>query len=216
MGEKKEFLLLGDKPILVHTLKPLEDHPRISEIILVVDEKSIERCKKEIIEKYGFKKVREVVIGGEERQDSVYRGLERVAKDCDIVLIQDGARPFLTKDLITRSIEGAKEMGGATVAIPAIDTIKFVRDDKNLVIETLQREYLWMAQTPQTFRYELILKAYEKAEEENFRGTDDASLVEKMGVPVKIVRGSYDNIKITTPQDLILAEAILEKRIANR
>jgi len=212
MGEKKEFLLLGDKPILAHTLSPLENHSQISEIILVVDEKSIEHCQKEIIEKYDFGKVKEVVVGGERRQDSVYNGLKKVTSACDIVLIQDGARPFLTKDLITRSIEGAKEMGGATVAIPAIDTIKFVRDDKDIVIETLQREYLWMAQTPQTFRYELILKAYEKAEEENFKGTDDASLVERMNQPVKIIRGSYDNIKITTPEDLILAEAILAKR----
>ena len=213
-GGKKEFLLLGDRPILTHTLKPLEDHPRISEIILVVDEKSIEKCKKEIIEKYGFKKVKEVIVGGEERQDSVYTGLKRVDKDCDIVLIHDGARPFLTEDLITRSIEEVEKHKAAVVAVSCIDTIKFAHKEKDMAIETLDREYLWMAQTPQTFRYEIILKAYEKAEEENFKGTDDASLVERMNQPVKIVRGSYDNIKITTPQDLILAEAILKKRNA--
>lgn len=212
MGEKKEFLLLGDRPILAHTLKPLEDHPQISEIILVVDEKSIEKCKREIVEKYGFKKVKEVVVGGEERQDSVYNGLKRVDKDCDIVLIQDGARPFLTEDLITKSIEGAEKHKAAVVAVPCIDTIKFARKENNMALETLDREYLWIAQTPQTFRYEMILKAYEKAREDNFKGTDDASLVERMNQPVKIVRGSYDNIKITTPQDLILAEAILAKR----
>ncbi|MCK4648947.1 2-C-methyl-D-erythritol 4-phosphate cytidylyltransferase [bacterium] len=216
MGEKKEFLSLGDKPILTHTLKPLEDHHQISEIILVVDEKSIERCKREIVEKYVFKKVKEVVVGGKERQDSVYNGLKRVAKDCDIVLIQDGARPFLTEDLITRSIEEAEKHKVAVVAVSCIDTIKFARKENNMALETLDREYLWMAQTPQTFRYEIILKAYEKAEEENFQGTDDASLVERMNQPVKIIRGSYDNIKITTPQDLILAEAILKKRNAER
>lgn len=212
MGEKKEFLLLGDRPILARTLKPLEDHPQISEIILVVDEKSIEKCKREIVEKYGFKKVKEVVVGGEERQDSVYNGLKRVDKDCDIVLIQDGARPFLTEDLITKSIEGAEKHKAAVVAVPCVDTIKFARKENNMALETLDREYLWMAQTPQTFRYVMILKAYEKAGEENSKGTDDASLVERMNQPVKIVRGSYDNIKITTPQDLILAEAILAKK----
>lgn len=214
MGQKKEFLLLGGKPILAHTLKPLEDHPQISETILVVDEKSIEKCKREIVEKYGFKKVKEVIVGGEERQDSVYNGLKRVAKDCDIVLIHDGARPFLTEDLITKSIKGAEKHKASVVAVPCIDTIKFAHKEKDMAIETLDREYLWMAQTPQTFRYEIILKAYQKAEEETFRGTDDASLVERMNQPVKIVRGSYDNIKITTPEDLILAEAILKKRNA--
>lgn len=213
-GGKKEFLFLGDKPILAHTLKPLEDHPRISEIILVVDEKSVEKCKREIVEKYVFKKVKEVIVGGEERQDSVYKGLKRVAKDCDIVLIQDGARPFLTEDLITRSIEGAEKHKAAAVAVPCIDTIKFARKENNMALETLDREYLWMAQTPQTFRYEIILRAYQKAKKEKFRGTDDASLVERAGIPIKIVRGSYDNIKITTPEDLILAEAILKKRNA--
>jgi len=202
MGEKKEFLLLGDKPILAHTLKLLEDHSQISEIILVVDEENLEY----------FKKVKEVIVGGEERQDSVYNGLKRVAKDCDIVLIQDGARPFLTDDLITKSIEGAEKHKAAVVAVSCIDTIKFAHKEKDMAIETLDREYLWMAQTPQTFRYELILKAYEKADEDNFKGTDDASLVERMNQPVKIIRGSYDNIKITTPEDLILAEAILAKR----
>ena len=211
-GEKKEFLSLSDKPILTHTLKPLEDHHQISEIILVVDEKSVEKCKKEIIEKYGFKKVKEVVVGGEERQDSVYNGLKRVDKDCDIVLIHDGARPFLTEDLITRSIEEVEKHKAAVVVVPCIDTIKFAHKEKDMAVETLDREYLWMAQTPQTFRYEIILKAYKKAEEDNFKGTDDASLVERMNQPVKIVRGSYDNIKITTPQDFILAEAILKKR----
>ncbi len=216
MGQKKEFLLLSDKPILAHTLKPLENHPQISEIILVVDEKSIEKCKREIVERYGFKKVKEVVVGGEERQDSVYNGLKRVDKDCDIVLIQDGARPFLTEDLITKSIEEVEKHKAAVVAVSCIDTIKFAHKENNMALETLDREYLWMAQTPQTFRYELILKAYEKAREEKFRGTDDASLVERMNQPVKIVRGSYDNIKITTPQDLILAEAILAKRKSNQ
>jgi len=212
MGEKKEFLLLGDKPILAHALKPLEDHSQISEIILVVDEKSIEKCKREIIEKYDFKKIKEVIVGGEERQDSVYNGLKKVTKDCDMVLIQDGARPFLTEDLITRSIEETEKHEAAVVAVPCVDTIKFAQKEKDMTIETLDREYLWMAQTPQTFRYEIILEAYEKAEEENFRGTDDASLIERMGMPIKIVKGSYDNIKITTPEDLILAEAILSKR----
>jgi 2-C-methyl-D-erythritol 4-phosphate cytidylyltransferase len=214
MGQKKEFLLLGGKPILTHTLKPLEDHHQISEIILIVDEENLEYAKREIIEKYGFKKVKEVIIGGEERQDSVYNGLERMDKDCDIVLIQDGARPFLTEDLITRSIEEVEKHKAAVVAVSCIDTIKFARKENNMALETLDREYLWMAQTPQTFEYEIIIKAYEKAEEENFKGTDDASLVERMNQPVKIVRGSYDNIKITTPQDLILAEAILKKRNA--
>ncbi len=216
MGQKKEFLLFGGKAILAHTLQPLENHSQISEIILVVDEKSVEKCKKEVVEKYGFKKVKEVIVGGKERQDSVYNGLKKVTKDCDIVLIHDGARPFLTEDLITRSIEGAEKHKAAVVAAPCIDTIKFAQKEKDMALETLDREYLWMAQTPQTFRYEIILKAYQKAEEENFRGTDDASLVERMGTPVKIVRGSYDNIKITTPQDLILAEAILAKRKSNQ
>jgi len=211
-GGKKEFLPLGGRPILAHTLRSLEDHPRISEIILVVDDGNLEYAKKEIIEKYGFQKVKEVIVGGEERQDSVYNGLKKITKDCDIVLIHDGARPFLIEDLITKSIEGAEKHKAAVIAVPCIDTIKFVRKENNMVLETLDREYLWMAQTPQTFRYEIILKAHKKAKKNNFKGTDDASLVEMMTQPVKIVRGSYDNIKITTPEDLVLAEAILAKR----
>ena len=139
MRKKKEFLLLGGKPILAHTLKPLEAHPQISKTILVVDEKSIEKCKREIVEKYGFKKVKEVIVGGEERQDSVYNGLKRVDKDCDIVLIHDGARPFLTEDLITRSIEEVEKHKAAVVAVSCIDTIKFAHKEKDMAIETLDR-----------------------------------------------------------------------------
>jgi 2-C-methyl-D-erythritol 4-phosphate cytidylyltransferase len=209
---KKEFLLLGSRPILAHTLGPLEAHSQISDIILVVDEKNIAKCRREIVKKYGFKKVREVIPGGLRRQDSVAGALKRVETDCDIVLIQDGARPFVTEDLITGAIAAAQEVGAAVVAVPVTDTVKCARDDGDFVLKTVPRDCLWRAQTPQAFRYPLIREAYRRAREDGFQGTDDASLVERMGKPVKIVKGSYDNIKITRPQDLFLAEAILGER----
>lgn len=212
MGQKKEFLSLGGRPILAHVLQVLESNPQISEVILVIDKKNIAFCRDEIVEKYKFNKVKKIIIGGPRRQDSVYLGLGRVGDDCDIVLVQDGDRPFLTDDMIVDSVKAAARYGACLVAVRAVDTIKLATEAEDFVAKTLEREKLWLAQTPQTFKYDLLLAAYKKAHKEGFEATDDASLVERLGHRVKIIQGSYENIKITTPQDLALAEIILKNR----
>jgi 2-C-methyl-D-erythritol 4-phosphate cytidylyltransferase len=212
MGQKKEFLSLGDRPVLAHVLQVLESYPRICDIILIIDRRNLKFCQNEIVRRRKFSKVRELVIGGPRRQDSVYNGLVRVRGDCDIVLIQDGDRPFLTEDMIANSIEEAIKYGACIYAVPAVDTVKLAQKGKGFVAETLERAKLWLAQTPQTFKYGLILDAHKRAHEDKFEATDDASLVERMGHRVKIIEGSYENIKITTPQDLALAELILKRR----
>ena len=154
----------------------------------------------------GWTKVAQVCAGGRRRQDSVAAGLAEIT-DCDWVLIHDGARPFVTPELIKRGLESAKETGAAAAAVPVTDTIKLAGDDR-IVRETPPRRYLWTAQTPQVFRFALITEAYRKAKGDV---TDDASLVERAGYKVKLYMGSYGNIKITTPDDLTLAEVIVQK-----
>lgn len=207
----KQYILLVDKPIIAHTIEVFENMILIDEIILVVGKSEIDLVKENIIYKYNFKKVVKVVEGGEERQDSVYNGLKVVNKDCNIVLIHDGARPFVTSSIIEESINIVKDVGACVVAVRVKDTIKVV--DKNMEVDyTPNRDTLWAVQTPQTFKYKLILEAYEKLQANNIKVTDDAMLIEKLGRTVKIIEGSYENIKITTPGDLILGEGILRKR----
>lgn len=204
----KQYLLLDDRPILAHTLALFEDHPRIDHIYVVSPGEEIPFCRREVVQRYAFRKVREVIAGGVERQDSVYNGLRACCAEADdVVLIHDGVRPFFPPRMLAAVIDTAARVGGCVVGVPVKDTIKEVAD--GVVCGTPERGRLWQAQTPQAFRYALIRNAYERACADGWRGTDDASLVERLGLPVAMLEGSYRNIKITTPEDLVLARAFL-------
>jgi 2-C-methyl-D-erythritol 4-phosphate cytidylyltransferase len=208
-GKKKQFHLLAEKPVLAHTIDKFETCPLIHSILLVVGQEDMDYCLKEIIEKYQYKKISQIVPGGKRRQDSVRNGIEVLSKDAEIVVIHDGVRPFVTKEMIEDSIRSAIRFGAVVLAMPVKETIKMAQPD-GTVLKTLDRESLWQIQTPQTFRVNVIKEAYHKATEDGFAGTDDASLVERLGIKVHILPGSYTNIKITTPEDLILANLFLE------
>lgn len=213
----KQYLLLDGKPILAHTLDLFQNADFIDEIFVVVPAEEIEYCRIHVVEKYGRGKVKQLVAGGAQRQNSVLNGLRALdCQDEDVVLIHDGVRPFVPLTVVQRSIEMALEYDGALVAVPVKDTVKIVKSA--FVTETPAREALWLAQTPQTFRYRIIRAAHEQAETEGFSGTDDASLLERIGGKVHVVIGDYRNIKITTPEDLILAQAFLDavKREGNQ
>jgi len=206
----KQYLQLDGLPIVARTISVFEDSPLIEAIYLVIPVDEIPYCREHVVAACGFRKVVEIVPGGRERQNSVMNGLNAMRKnvaDDDVVLIHDGVRPLITPQLLSESIEVARNNDGALVAVPAKDTIKVARD--GIIIDTPLREMLWQAQTPQSFRFATIYAAHRAAELEGFTGTDDASLVERRGGVVRIVRGDYRNIKITTPEDLILAEAFL-------
>lgn len=204
--KNKQYLEVGGRPILVHTLEVFDRCDAISEVYLIVPEDDCAfAC--EIIDNMRFSKNIRVIPGGKERQDSVRNGLNSIY-NCDMVMVHDGVRPFVTEEIINRSIEETSKYGATTVAVPAKDTIKSV-DEDGIVVKTLERKKLWQIQTPQTFKYEIIKEAFDRAYTDGFYGTDDAALVERLGYKVKIVEGSYQNIKITTPEDLIIAEAII-------
>lgn len=205
----KQYLLLAGKPILAHTLELLQRSEFIDEIYPVVPAEEIDYCRIHIVEKYGIDKVKLIVAGGAERQNSVLNALRAIkgAAD-DIILIHDGVRPFVPLAAVQRSIEIACDYDAALLAVPSKDTVKVVMDAFS--VATPPRESLWLAQTPQTFRYNVIRAAHELAETEGFQGTDDASLLERLGKKVHIVIGDYRNIKITTPEDMILAEAFIK------
>ncbi|MBQ2924053.1 MAG: 2-C-methyl-D-erythritol 4-phosphate cytidylyltransferase [Anaerotignum sp.] len=205
----KQFLPLGGREILTHSVEKFERAEHIRDIILVTGEDSLQDVR-DMKTEYGWKKVVSVVAGGKERQDSVWNGLQAVSDDTDIILIHDGVRPFVTEEILIRSIETALEMGGCVAGVPAKDTIK-VCDTENIAVATPDRSTLWQIQTPQTFRKDLIFAAYQKAKADGFIGTDDASLAEYSGYPVKVIMGSYRNIKITTKEDLLIGEAFLKE-----
>jgi 2-C-methyl-D-erythritol 4-phosphate cytidylyltransferase len=208
-GKKKQFYLLAHKPILAHTLDQFETCPLIRSTLLVVGEEDMDYTLREIVEKYKYRKIAQIVPGGKRRQDSVKNGMDALAKVVDIVMIHDGVRPFVTRAMIEDSIHSAERFGAVVVAMPVKDTIKMSNPD-GTVLKTLDRESLWQAQTPQTFQAKVIREAYRKATKDGFVGTDDASLVERLGVKVHILPGSYTNIKITTSEDLILAHLFLK------
>jgi len=205
----KQYLLLAGKPIVAHTIQVLEDAPFIDDIYVIVPEAEIPYCREHVVERHSLSKVRRIVAGGAERQHSVLNGLRALAgaSDKDVVLIHDGVRPFISPAILRKSVETARIRDGALVAVPVKDTVKVVIE--GIVRETPPRETLWLAQTPQAFTYSVIMAAHEIAEAERYLGTDDASLVEWMGKEVHIVMGDYRNIKITTPEDMVLAEAFL-------
>lgn len=209
----KQYLQLNGLPILAHTISVFERSPLIDSIYLVIPADEIPYCREYVVEAGGFKKIAAIVAGGTERQHSVMNGLKAIrgnADDHDVILIHDGVRPFLTETMLRESIAAAQEHDGTLVAVPAKDTIKIVAD--GVVIDTPPRETLWQAQTPQSFRFGVIYAAHQAAEAEGFIATDDASLIERSGGKIRIVAGDYRNIKITTPEDLTLAEAFMAGR----
>jgi 2-C-methyl-D-erythritol 4-phosphate cytidylyltransferase len=203
-GIDKLFAPLRGKPALSHVLHAFDSCHSVDQIVVVASKANIERCLK-LIDKEGLAKQFEVCVGGERRQDSVAAGLGKL-KDCQWVVIHDGARPLVTKELIEQGLEAARETGAAIAAIPVTDTIKITGDDR-IVLQTPPRQNLWAVQTPQVFRRDIIAQAYHRARGEV---TDDASLVERLGYKVKLYMGAYDNIKITTSQDLLIAEIMLK------
>lgn len=210
----KQYLLVRNKPVLYYSLKAFEDSI-VDEIILVTAESEIGYCKEGIVEKYNFKKVSQIVAGGKERYHSVYNGL-KACGDTEYVLIHDGARPFVDSNIICRNIDMVKKFGACVTGMPVKDTIK-ISDADGYVKETPRRDMIWTIQTPQTFRYDLIKKSYDIffADEEKYSKqysvTDDSMVAEIFGgLKVKLVEGSYNNVKITTPEDMALAEAILQ------
>jgi len=206
----KLFIPIFGKPILAYTIEKFEKCKLIDKIYLMVSPEEKERCRKNIILKYNISKVKDFVDGGETRQDSIYNGLKALDKDTDIVVIHDGARPLVEETIIRDSIENAQKYGAAIAAIPIKDTVK--KGGNNYFInKTLNREEIWRAQTPQTFKYDIILPAYLQAYKEKFLTTDDAAIVERYGHKVKLIIGSEENIKITTPFDIIIAENFLKK-----
>ena len=207
----KQFLRLNGIPVLVHTLKVFESSPLIDEVCLVVPSGTEDLCRMELIEPYGLKKVGRVVSGGEARQDSVYQGLLKTPSDIDRIVVHDGVRPFLSEALLRRVLEAATEEVGAIAAMALKETPKQVRED-GIVLSTPDRARLYLAQTPQVFPRKVLMEAYQKAYADGIVSTDDSALVERLGFPVRIVAGAWDNIKITTAEDLHLAEKILELR----
>lgn len=207
----KQYLLLAGQPVLAHTLAVFENCAAIDRCIVVAKAEECEYCRREIVEAGGFCKVIAVVAGGAERQDSVYQGLLALPEDCRFVAVHDGARPLITAEVITRALTEVTEDCGAVVGVPVKDTIKRA-DEAGIVIETPPRATLWSVQTPQIFERRQLSEAYRQALADGFYGTDDASLVERQGAMVKMVLGSYENIKLTTPEDMLLAENILHGR----
>jgi len=211
--KKKQFLLLAGKPILCHTLDKFETCPSIDFIQLVVGQEDMDYTLKEIVEAYRYRKISKIVPGGKVRQESVKNGIESLPRETEIVVIHDGVRPFVTHKMIEETIQAATEFKAAIVAMPVIETIKMAGPDR-IVLNTLDRESLWQVQTPQAFQADVIRRAFRKAAEEGFIATDDASLVERIGIKVYILPGSYNNIKITTPEDLILANLFLQMGVS--
>lgn len=209
-GVKKPYLYLAGKPILAHTLMVFQQHPLIDKILVAAAAGDEKNCIQNVIIPYEIDKVYKVIAGGKTRQESVFNGLISLPSDTDMVIIHDCVRPFIRGDMIEKTLESAAKWGAATVAVSVKDTIKEA-DDDNFVIRTLNRQRLWSIQTPQAFKYDLILQAHLYARENHIQVTDDASLIEQLGIHrVKIVIGSDENIKITTPGDLAIAEAILK------
>jgi len=206
MGDvDKMFAPLGGQPLLLRATRPFQQCSRIDRIVVVVSGERETHCR-HLVTGPDWSKVSDICLGGRRRQDSVAEGLKHIA-DCDWVVIHDGARPLVTTEMIERGLEAARETGAAVAAVPVTDTIK-VSDEGGTVHETPPRQNLWAVQTPQIFRLETICAAYKKADDDV---TDDASLVERLGYKVKLYLGSQDNIKITTPADLALAEILWQK-----
>lgn len=208
MKIKKQFIELEGKAILAHTIEAFNKCKVIDEIIVVVGKEDIAKVKTEIVSRYGYDKVIQIVEGGTERQESVYNGLMAVTKEIQYVMIHDGARPFISQEILEKAFIITKEKHATVVAVPVKDTIKVVNEALE-VEATPNRSTLWSVQTPQSFKKELLIKAYGYAKEKSLMVTDDSMLVEAYGKKVHVVEGDYNNIKITTSEDLVLGQAIL-------
>ena len=205
----KQYLKLFSRPVIAHTLDLFYQDNRIKDIVLVVRDTEVSYCQKQVLEKYNFNNV-QIVAGGETRRESVYAGLMAFSPAIDYVIIHDGARPLLDRQVVNRVINEVEEYKAITTGVQVKDTIK-TKDNGDFVARTIDRDKLVAIQTPQAFAYQLIIEAHKKISD-NVKVSDDASLVEKLGKPVKIVKGSYQNIKITTPEDLDYARLILKNR----
>jgi 2-C-methyl-D-erythritol 4-phosphate cytidylyltransferase len=210
MGRKKQFLFIRGKPLIAYTIQPFEDSSLVDGIILVGPKEDLGFIHNQVVEKYGFKTVEKIVPGGKRRQDSVYEGLLALEGNCDLVIVHDGARPLITTKLLEQSILLCQKFKAVVTAVRITDTVK--REEGGFISHTLDRGLLWAAQTPQTFAYQLILRAYQKAFKDGYLASDDSALVERIGQRIKIMEGSYDNLKLTTPEDIPLLEALLRKR----
>ena len=215
---KKQYMEIGGKPLVYYSLKAFEESI-IDDIVLVVSRGDVDYVKNEIVKKYGFDKVTAVVEGGLARYHSVRLGLQASDPNCDYAFIHDGARPFIDRDIIMRSFQAVKEYKACVVGMPAKDTIK-ISDEKGFAASTPDRNLMWTVQTPQVFSYKMILELYQRLDREEgdlmakgINITDDAMVVEYYtDTKVKLVEGSYDNIKITTPEDIAVAEAIIDRK----
>jgi len=203
---QKQYLLLKGKPVLYYSLAEFQKCPFIDEIVLVTGQEEMDYCRDEIIRRYGFTKVKNIIPGGKERCHSVYEGLKSISS-CDYVYIHDGARPFIEQEMLIRACDAVRNYQACVVGMPVKDTIK-ICNHEGYAEHTPARDLVWMIQTPQVFQYNLIKNAYDKLMLHEIQGiTDDAMVVERMeGKKVKLVSGSYSNIKITTPDDLKIAE----------
>ncbi|MGH7848677.1 MAG: 2-C-methyl-D-erythritol 4-phosphate cytidylyltransferase [Thermodesulfobacteriota bacterium] len=210
-GLPKQFLPLRGKPVLAYSVETISKSDLIGEIIIVVPDEWARAVKTDIVDRFSIPKVTKIIPGGPERQDSVLNGFNSLSGAPDVVAVHDGARPLVSLELLEEVIRQASACGAALAALPSNDTIKKSSPDM-YVDSTVPRESLWFAQTPQAFRYEVLKNALSKAADDGFTGTDEALLVERTGVRVKIVKGSPYNIKITTPEDLRLGELILNMR----
>lgn len=208
---KKPYLELLDKPILTHTVGVFDRSAVVDAIFVIVSETDFDACRSAVIEPYNFQKVAGLVAGGETRQDSVFNGLKALPPDTDFVVVHDGVRPFVTDEMIFTCLEAAADWGAAVAAVPVKDTIK-ITDRSEFVVDTPDRNQLWAVQTPQVFRVDLLLEAHQHAHRKRIQLTDDAALVEQLGFKVKCVMGSYSNLKITTPEDLVVAKALVNTR----
>ena len=208
-GSIKQLEMLEGKPLLFHTLEAFEVCRAVSGIILAVPESEMEGIRV-LVEKSGLKKILKILSGGKERQGSVGKSFQWIPP-CDVVLVHDGVRPFVTSQMIEGVIAAAQDYGACVVGLPVRETMKEVGADRN-VVRTVDRSRLWSVQTPQAFRYDIFKTALAKAEVDGFSGTDEAMLVERMGLKVKMIEGSPDNIKITLPEDFKIAEALLKLR----
>lgn len=213
-GSNKTFFPLIDVPLIIWPLRVLEAVDQIDEIIPVLKESDMEEGV-ELFERFNLSKIKRVAPGGKERQDSVYNALRLIKDKRSLILIHDGARPLIDDNLIIETIRSLGDYDGIITGVPVKETIKEVRPsgEDNIVIRTLNRETLWAIQTPQVFRYEILMKAYEEAMNKGFYSTDDAALVERIGGRIKVIMGRYDNIKVTTPEDIAIVEGL--KRVAN-
>lgn len=206
----KAYLPLGDRPLLLHSVMAFESSVCLDTYVVVVHPLEVPFCRA-LLAPHRLRKLAGVVGGGSARQDSVAEGLKALPEACELVAVHDGARPLLTREVLDGAIRRAREVGAVVVGVPVKDTVKVIAET-GLIRETPDRSGLWLAQTPQVFRRDLLVRAHAEAARSGFQGTDDASLVERLGVPVEVYRGSYENIKVTTPGDLVQAEAILARR----